>query len=46
MKSYPNIGHDLKTKEGVFDDSAAKDIAAWQRGENINSKTAASGGKR
>ncbi len=46
MKSYPNLGHDLKTAGGVFDASIAEDIAAWVRGENINKKTTASGGKR
>ena len=46
MKSYPGLGHDLKTAGGGFDASIAEDIAAWSRGENINKKTAASGGKR
>ena len=43
MKSYPKLGHDLKTSEGVFDSSIAEDIASWIRGEDINKKKSAGG---
>ena len=38
MKSYEDIGHDLKTDEGVFETKIAEDIADWIKGIDINKK--------
>ena len=54
MKSYKDIGHDLRNEDGVFDEQFAEDIADWLSGVDINKKkdtkdtktTATTAGKR
>ena len=54
MKSYKDIGHDLRNEDGVFDEQFAEDIADWLNGVDINKKkdtkdtktTATTAGKR
>ena len=38
MKSYKDIGHDLRNEDGVFDEQFAEDIADWLNGVDINKK--------
>ena len=41
MKLYTGIGHDLRKKDGTFEELLAEDIADWQNGEDINKKKTA-----
>ena len=45
MKSYEDIGHDLKTEDGDFEEKIAEDIADWVNGIDINKKEDASSKK-
>ncbi len=38
MKLYTGIGHDLRKKDGTFEELLAEDIADWQNGVDINKK--------
>ena len=38
MKSYEDLGHDLRNEDGVFEDLIAEDIADWLDGVDINKK--------
>ncbi len=38
MKSYEDLGHDLRTEEDAFEEAIAEDIADWINGIDINKK--------
>ena len=38
MKSYKEVGHDLRRKDGDFDERFAEDIADWIKGVDISKK--------
>ena len=38
LKLYTGIGHDMRKKDGTFEELLAEDIADWQNGVDINKK--------